>query len=520
MSWARGRLSVVADILQNRPLGSLGRAGLVGLFAVGCAIIVLASGSWSIPAGIPRGVGYISPPQFAEAALRAGAIDLRFFDVENPGGKAGNEDIGYAILVEAWALMGGDCSFEAVAHLHNVFVLACAAAFATGAAIMTRGLLAGWFCLALALVLRHALRGFLFGVDDPRTLIAFFPLAFVLLVILVGPATRRIHRAVGIFSALAVGGIVETADLVRHSEGLLAFCGILLACLLVKAPLWRRTATLLVVVLGSSLVMYAVPMSVRLFNDVRTGRYEGRLLPYLRPTHPSFHAGWHTLLISLGRYPNPEGLYYNNLTGILKVRLAYPDLAKTQEGELEIAPRAYYLWYVRAHTLDWLHSLARGMVEVFYFIPYATSVGSFPWVLGYLPAKEGVVPGVIEDPRDVPFDLGMFPRLRGVGYGILLNLRPSYLRFTFLEWAVFIASLACAPVAVWVAGRVGDVDNRRIFVSLLAYVGLGVGERALIPTYGQALVVAYWGVSILALAYLLSLAGRALTGKRVAGTVP
>src|SRR5262249_15045268 len=214
------------------------------------------------------------------------------------------------------------------------------------------------------------------------------------------------------------------------------------------------------------------------------------------------------------------GLYYNNLTGVTKVRLAYPDLAKTQEGELEIAPRAYYLWYVRTHPLDWVRSLARGMVEVFYFIPYATSVGSYPWVLGYLPAKEGIIPGVIEDPRDVPYDLGMFPRLRGVGYGILLNLRPSYLELSFWEWAVFIASLACAPSAVWIARRAGDVDNLRTFLSLLCYIALGVVERALIPTYGQALVVAYWGVSILALAYLVTWAGRALTVQSAVSTVP
>ena len=204
--------------------------------------------------------------------------------------------------------MGGDSSFETIANLHNLFVLACAGAFATGAAIMTRSLLAGWFCFALALVLRYALRGFLFGADDGRTLIAFFPLAFVLLIVLLRPATWRIHRVVGILSALTIGAIIEMADLVRHSEGLLAFCGILLACLLVRAPLWRRTVTLLLIVLGSTLVMYAVPMSVRLFNDVKTGHHDGRLFSYLRPIHPSYHAGWHTLLISLGRYPNPEGL--------------------------------------------------------------------------------------------------------------------------------------------------------------------------------------------------------------------
>jgi len=42
-----------------------------------------------------------------------------------------------------------------------------------------------------------------------------------------------------------------------------------------------------------------------------------------------------------------------------------------------------------------------------------------------------------------------------------------------------------------------------VFLSLLLYVGLGAGARALVPVYGQALVVAYWGLSILALLYLV-----------------
>jgi hypothetical protein len=41
-----------------------------------------------------------------------------------------------------------------------------------------------------------------------------------------------------------------------------------------------------------------------------------------------------------------------------------------------------------------------------------------------------------------------------------------------------------------------------VFLALFCYVGLGVGARALIPTYGQALVVAYWGMSFLAVVYL------------------
>jgi len=40
-----------------------------------------------------------------------------------------------------------------------------------------------------------------------------------------------------------------------------------------------------------------------------------------------------------------------------------------------------------------------------------------------------------------------------------------------------------------------------VFLALLCYVGLGAAARALIPTYGQSVAVAYWGMSI-AVVYL------------------
>jgi hypothetical protein len=49
-----------------------------------------------------------------------------------------------------------------------------------------------------------------------------------------------------------------------------------------------------------------------------------------------------------------------------------------------------------------------------------------------------------------------------------------------------------------------------MFLALLVYVGLGAGARASIPTYGQALVVAYWGTSIRAFLYLLGFTWRVL----------
>ena len=67
---------------------------------------------------------------------------------------------------------------------------------------------------------------------------------------------------------------------------------------------------------------------------------------------------------------------------------------------------------------------------------------------------------------------------------------------------MFAGSLACLPAALWATRITADSANRRVFFALLSYVALGAGARALIPTYGQPLAVAYWGVAILALVYV------------------
>jgi hypothetical protein len=482
--------------------GSARRWQRAAVFAIGCAIVIVASGSLEVPSHVSRGVEYFPPASYA-AATANGTINLsREFDWQAVDGISGAEDTGYPILREAWLLAGGDGSFETVARLHNWCFLASAVAFATAAAWMTRSPLAGWTSLALVLGLRHALRSLLFGAIDNRTLIVSFPLVYVLLVVLLNPTIRRIHRPAGILAALGTGTALAVADLVRHSEGLLAFSGMALACLWLSAPPWRRAATMALVLLGSSLAMHAVPLGVRLFNDAQTRRSAraSTSSPFSQATLP-YHSPWHSLQISLGRYPNPEGLYYNDLDGFLAAEKAFPDLAR--EAGPYVAARAYYLRYIRAHPLDWLRSLARGAFEVLYFIPYVTSVGSLPWALGYLPAKEGVVPQLVADPRDVPFDLGVFPKLR-IGHGSLLNLRLAYLELGVVEWMVFLASLTFLPAALWCASAAGDVENRGVFLALSSYLALGVGARALVPTYGQALVVAYWATTILALVYLVS----------------
>jgi hypothetical protein len=91
-----------------------------------------------------------------------------------------------------------------------------------------------------------------------------------------------------------------------------------------------------------------------------------------------------------------------------------------------------------------------------------------------------------------------------------LNLRRRYLKLTAGEWMLFIASLACIPAAIWTARSTGDAESRRVFFSLLSYVGLAVIARALVPVYGQALVVALYGTAILGFSYLLSVAWRAV----------
>jgi hypothetical protein len=459
-----------------------------------------------VSAGIPQGVGYFTPSAYAKAAAGGMIVLSAAFDVQPIAGEGGAEDIGYPILRQVWLLAGGDGSDPTIAELHNGFVLACAVAFAAAGALMLRSLLAGWLCLALALALCHALRGLLFGALDNRTLMVAFPLAFALLVVLLGPVTRHLPRAAAVLAALTIGGTIAIADLLRHSEGLLAFTGVLVACLLVPASWWRRLATTALVVVGSSLVTHAVPMGVQAFNDVQAGRTAREVLADLRPTPPSYHSPWHTLQISLGRYPNPEGLAYTDVDGFLAVHKAFPELAE-RNGPYEAA-RHYYFWYVRTYPVDWLRAVARGAFEVGYFIPYALSVGSYPWMLGNLPAKEGVIPELIVDPRDVGCDRTFAPQLCHVGYGSLINLRLPYLKLGITDWLVFAVALVCLLGALWVVAVTRDRERRRIFLSLLGYVALGAGARALVPAYGQALVVAFFGVSILAFVFLVDAAWR------------
>jgi len=488
----------------------LGRAAT---FVVGCAACIAVSGSFRVPSDIPRGVGYFDPAAYAAASAHGTIVLSKAFDWQPVPGTGGTDDMGYPILRQAWLLMGGDGSEATIAELHNVFVLACALAFAAAGAFMMQSPVAGWLCLASALALRHALRGLLFGALDNRTLIVVFPLAFVLLVVLVGPVTRRLPRPTAVVATLAFGGVVALADLLRHSEGLLAFYGLLVACLLLRVSRWRRLTAAGLVVLGSIALTYAVPTSVRLFNDLQSGRSARELLTDLRPIPPSYHSPWHTLQISLGRYPNPEGLSYTDLDGFVAVAKAFPDVVR-RDGSYGAA-RHYYFWYVRRHPLAWLRALARGTLEVFYFIPYTLSVGSFPWMLGNLPAKEGVIPGLIVDTRDVACDRALFPGLCDVGHGSLVNLKLPYLKLAIAEWLVFAASLASIAAALRVTAVARDTERQRIFLALLCYTALGVGARALVPAYGQALVVAYFSVSILAVVFLLDVAWRARRTKDV-----
>jgi len=72
----------------------------------------------------------------------------------------------------------------------------------------------------------------------------------------------------------------------------------------------------------------------------------------------------------------------------------------------------------------------------------------------------GVMPGASRSPRR----LG---RQHAPRDGSLLNLRVRYLKLSLVEWFVFLASLACVPAAIRVAGATGDIENRSVFLALL-----------------------------------------------------
>jgi hypothetical protein len=94
----RSGAPIATEIERRRALGLWQRAGRAAVFAIGCAVVILVSGSWRLPADLPRGVEYFAPAAYA-AATAKGTINLsRAFDWQAVDGISGGEDTGYPIL--------------------------------------------------------------------------------------------------------------------------------------------------------------------------------------------------------------------------------------------------------------------------------------------------------------------------------------------------------------------------------------------------------------------------------------
>lgn len=454
--------------------------------------MALATGATKVPLDLlGKGVGYFSVERAAQAAAARGTIDLSF-------AADGWEDAGYPILLEGYAIAGGPTSLEAIACAHNGIHLLSVLAFAIGVAAMTHSVVRGWIAFAAGLLLRWKLAGFLFGALDSRTFLAMTPLAFVLVVAALPRALRRLHAPSGLLAVIAIGGVVQWVALVRKSEGLVVLGGTLAACVLLADRIWRGVAGILAVLLGGSLTAHLVLAGVAMFDDAALGRYEGKLLSYLRRPPPPSHATFHILLLSAGRYPNSADLAYNDERCFRAAARAHPDIVASQG--LFAAARATYVDYVRAHTAEYAKTVIRGALEIPLFIPYATSVGRDPWFLGYLPAKPGVIPS-IADPGDVPIDT-----VPGTGFwvgdGSLLNLRWRYLKLGGIDVALFAISVIAIGAALARASRASDARPRRQLLALASYVALAAAVRAIVPTHGVGLVVLYWGLALQAVLLL------------------
>src|SRR5262249_14506187 len=81
-----------------------------GALLVGCAALILVSGSYRVPSGVPRGVGYFTPAAYANAVAQGTIRLTKTFDWSPVPGMGGADDMGYPIARQFWLLAGGDGS--------------------------------------------------------------------------------------------------------------------------------------------------------------------------------------------------------------------------------------------------------------------------------------------------------------------------------------------------------------------------------------------------------------------------
>ncbi|MDP2922713.1 MAG: hypothetical protein Q8O30_03205 [Candidatus Omnitrophota bacterium] len=481
------------------------------IFLYGIILIILISGTLKVNQNIAnKGTGYfvLKNIQQANEAGKLGYVKYEVNDYaeafglpwkSEPGvrriirsGPDDFDDIGYISMLELIALSGKKITIGFLENLHNIIFIISLIILSFIVKRLCQNIFAGWIFFILALLFKSNILSFVYGNPDSRIFTISFPCIAIAIIFLINWLKPQLLKIKSILFILFSGLLIGTMVLVRYSEGIAVLYAIIILILLLNVKFKQKLAVLSFIFVSYCFVVFILPIVFSLHRDIKTKEFMGDLKPYLRTT--GNHPAWHSLTLSLGKYPNSLGMKYYDLTCYDIVRARYPNVMHPNfnihgKGYYD-ALRTIYFKYVVDHPFEYIINQAKSFMEIFYFIPYATSAGNLSWSYGYLPLKLGVAP---------------HERDKACGVTGLVCLRFSYLKLNFIQWAVFIFALFNIAIVVSLTffGNNMDKPNRAIFSSAILYLALLCVQRGIIPQHGLTLVIAFWVLSIICLLYIL-----------------
>ncbi len=489
------------------------------LFFIGIVSIIYISGTLKIDQNIAnKSMGYFVQKNVEQAneAARLGYIKYEVNDYAEvfginwewkPGmhrmriirsGPDDYDDIGYISLLELIAIgrkiiIDKEINPNFVDKMHNLSFIIAAALLSFIIAKFFKNIFAGWIFMLLILIFKSKILSLVYGSPDSRTFVVFFPLVVVSIIFGLNWLSIRFDKFWSWALILLFGLLIGMLLLIRRSEGMMAILVILFCIAFLKTGIKQKAVTVTLLAIGFFLITTMMPIAFAVHRDIKTGEFNGDMSQYLQTI--GNHQSWHSIVIGIGKYPNSINMKFDDIALYDIIRSKYPDSMDTVlnfhgKGYYKAMQNVYFE-YIIDHPVEYLTNIAKAYAELFYFIPYATSVGnSTQWRYGYLPAKEGIT----LDDWDFPINIGK---------NNLLNLKYRYLKLTSTEWGIFILAVFTIILAIRSAFLViGEGNIKNIFLHILFYMFLAATIRALIPYHGLSFIVIFWITSIISLLYL------------------
>jgi hypothetical protein len=405
------------------------------------------------------------------------------------------DDIGYISFLELIAIAGKEINLLFVEKLHNTAFILSLIILSFIIVKLFNNIFAGWIFMVLALILKSKVLSLVYGSPDSRTFVIFFSILVISVIFGLNWLSAHLNRLWAWALVLLFGILMGMIASIRSSEGMAALYAILFCVVSFRMTVKQRALSVVALMAGYFLIIFIMPIIFALHRDIKTGEFNGDLSRYMQTT--GNHQGWHSVVLGIGKYPNSIGMRYDDIVCYDILRSRYPDAMDPVHNfhgkGYYSGLRGIYFNYIIKHPLEYVKNVIKAYAELFYFIPYATSVGNLTWWrYGYLPKK----PGVVADDWDMPM------RIDPHGQNLLV-LKYSYLRLTPIEWTVFVLSLFTIILALRSAifSRVGG-NNRAVFLYIAFYVFLLATQRAIVPNHGLSLIVGFWIFSILSLLYI------------------